>query len=250
MNIAQLNRLAPIVDLDALENAHPHHILSWAAKSVDRLAIASSFQSSGLVMLHMLQSIRTDLPVLFLDTGFHFDETIAFKNRIVDMWDLNIVDLRGKHGSVRGQNLTYGFELYRRNPDQCCFINKVEPLHRALEEFDGWISGLRRDQSEIRSKTPVVEDQELMSGREVIKIHPLANWTKTDVNRYLAEHDIPTHPLLELGFASIGCAPCTSATGASASDERAGRWQGFDKTECGIHNIGTSGRSRQNEAEQ
>jgi len=247
VNIAQLNH---VVDLDALDNAHPHHILSWAAKSVDRLAIASSFQSSGLVMLHMLQSIRADLPVLFLDTGFHFDETIAFKTQVVDMWDLNVVDLSGKHGSVRAQNLKYGFELYRSNPDQCCFINKVEPLQRALEEFDGWISGLRRDQSKIRSKTPVVEDQELLSGREVIKIHPLASWTKTDVNRYLAEHDIPTHPLLELGFASIGCAPCTSETGASGSDERAGRWQGFDKTECGIHSIGTSGGSRQNEAAQ
>ena len=249
MNIAQLNAVAPIVDLDALENAHPHHILSWAAKSVERLAIASSFQSSGLVMLHMLQSIRADLPVLFLNTGFHFDETIAFKNRIVEMWDLNIIDLRGKHGSVPQQNLAYGPELYRRNPDQCCFINKVEPLQRALEEFDGWISGLRRDQSKIRSRTPIAEDQELMSGRDVIKIHPLANWTKADVHRYLAKHDIPTNPLLEQGYASIGCAPCTSATGARELDERAGRWQGLDKTECGIHEIGSSGRSRQ-EAEQ
>ncbi|MGH2751428.1 MAG: phosphoadenylyl-sulfate reductase [Actinomycetota bacterium] len=250
MNLAQLNRVAPTIDLDAFERAHPHEILAWTAKTVDRLAIATSFQSSGLVMLHMLQSIRRDLPVLFLDTGFHFDETIAFKNRIVDMWDLNIVDLRGKHGSVREQNLTYGFELYRSDPDKCCFINKVEPLQRALEEFDGWISGLRRDQSQLRAGTPIIEDQQLVSGREVLKLHPLANWTKTDVNRYIEEHDIPTHPLLELGFASIGCAPCTSATGASESDERAGRWQGSDKTECGIHNIGKSGRSRQSEAEQ
>ena len=249
MNIAQLNAVAPMVDLDALENAHPHHILSWAASSVERLAIATSFQSSGLVMLHMLQSIRPDLAVLFLDTGFHFDETIAFKNRIVQMWDLNIVHLRGKHGSVQQQNLAYGSELYRRNPDQCCFINKVEPLQRALEEFDGWISGLRRDQSKIRSRTPIAEDQELMSGRDVIKIHPLANWTKADVHRYLAKHDIPTNPLLEQGFASIGCAPCTTSTGAREVDERAGRWQGLDKTECGIHEIGPSGRSRQ-EAEQ
>ncbi|MGH2699816.1 MAG: phosphoadenylyl-sulfate reductase [Actinomycetota bacterium] len=250
MNLAQLNRVAPLVDPDALERSHPHHILDWAARAIDSLAIATSFQSSGLVMLHMLQSIRTDLPVLFLDTGFHFDETIAFKNRIVEMWDLTIVNLRGKHGSVRNQNLAYGFELYRRDPNECCFINKVEPLQRALNEYDGWISGLRRDQSEVRSRTPIVEDQELISGREVIKIHPLANWTKSDVNRYLADHHIPTHPLLELGFTSIGCAPCTSATGAGESDERAGRWQGFDKTECGIHNIGTSARSRQNEAEQ
>lgn len=249
MNIAQLNAAAPIVDLDALENAHPHHILSWAAKTVERLAIATSFQSSGLVMLHMLQSIRADLPVLFLDTGFHFDETIAFKDRIVEMWDLNLVHLRGKHGSVAQQNLAYGSELYRRNPDQCCFINKVEPLQRALEEYDGWISGLRRDQSKIRSRTPIAEDQELMSGRDVIKIHPLANWTKADVRRYLAKHDIPTHPLLEQGFASIGCAPCTSPTASSDPDERAGRWQGMDKTECGIHQIGPSGRSLR-EAEQ
>ena len=240
MNLAQLNEVAPTLDLDALENAHPRRILSWAARSIDRLAIASSFQSSGLVMLHMLQGIRTDLPVLFLETGFHFDETIAFRDQIAEMWDLNIVNLRGRHGSVLKQNLNHGPELYRRNPDQCCFINKVEPLQRALEEFDGWISGLRRDQSKIRSKTPIAEDQELLSGSDVVKIHPLANWTKIDVNRYLAEHDIPTHPLLELGYSSIGCAPCTSVTGTTEPDERAGRWQGFDKTECGIHSIGSA----------
>ena len=208
----------PFVDVDLhyedLEKGDPRDVLKWAAVTIDRLAIATSFQSSGLVLLHMLRDIRPDLPVLFLDTGFHFPETIAFKQKIADMWDLKIVELRGAHGSVEGQDAAHGPELYKRDPDKCCFINKVKPLQDALEEYDGWISGLRRDQSPLRAGTPMVEAQQLPTGNEVMKIHPLAQWTKHVVAAYVKEHDIPTHPLFERGYQSIGCWPCTRAVRA------------------------------------
>ena len=241
--------VSPDIHYANLESAHPSIILKWAAETIDRLAVATSFQSSGLVILHQLLSIRRDLPVLFLETGFHFPETLEFKDRIQDLWDLNLVELRGEHESTERQAEIYGPELYKRNPDRCCAINKVEPLQRALEDYDGWISGLRRDQSPMRAGTAIVEAQLLPSGNETLKIHPLATWTKADVQSYVTEHGIPTHPLLERGFGSIGCWPCTRAIGDNES-ERAGRWDGFGKTECGIHSFGKPSGPKQTEAEQ
>jgi phosphoadenosine phosphosulfate reductase len=227
----------------------PSTILRWSAATIDRLAIATSFQASGLVILHLMRDIRPDTPVLFLNTGFHFPETLDFRSRIIDMWDLKLVELRGEHGSPEAQAELYGPELYKRDPTKCCAINKVEPLQRALEGYDGWISGLRRDQSPLRADTPVVEAQLLPSGNEVMKIHPLAHWTRQQVADYIIEHEIPTHPLLEKGFASIGCWPCTRAIQAG-EDERAGRWDGLAKTECGIHMFGRAGGPKEIEAEE
>ena len=229
--------VAPALDYENLDHAEPRAILAWAAASIESLAVASSFQSGGLVILHMLNDIRPGLPVLFLDTGFHFRETHEFKQRIVELLHLNLVELRGDHGSVEGQTAEYGSELYRRDPDKCCHINKVEPLQHALEDYDGWISGIRRDQSPLRAGTPIIEAQMLPSGNETLKIHPLANWTRDQVAGYMKEHDIPTHPLLEQGYASIGCFPCTRKI-VAGEDERAGRWEGQGKTECGIHTFG------------
>lgn len=241
--------VSPDLDYANLETAHPSEILAWTASTIDRLAVATSFQSSGLVILHIMKSILPDVPVLFLDTGFHFPETLEFRDRVVEQWDLKIVDLVGKHGSSERQTELYGPELYKRDPNKCCAINKMEPLQAALEEYDGWISGLRRDQSPLRADTPIVEAQMLPSGNEVLKVHPLAHWSSADVGSYIAENDIPTHPLLERGFRSIGCWPCTRAVAAN-EDERAGRWEGFTKTECGIHSFGRTYGPRQSEAEQ
>jgi phosphoadenosine phosphosulfate reductase len=232
-----------------LDRAEPRDILVWAASTIDRLAIATSFQSSGLVLLDMLRGIRPDLPVLFLDTGFHFPETLEFRDRVVESWDIKLVVLRGEHGSVEAQTEIYGPELFRRVPDRCCHINKVKPLQDALEEYDGWISGLRRDQSPLRAETPVVEAQMLPSGNEVLKIHPLAHWNRAQVEAYIQDRGIPTHPLLEQGFASIGCRPCTRPVSAG-EDDRAGRWDGFGKAECGIHSFGKEHGPRETEAEQ
>jgi phosphoadenosine phosphosulfate reductase len=227
-----------------LERGDPQTILRWTANTIDRLAIATSFQSSGLVILHMMRQIREGLPVLFIDTGFHFPETLSFKDEIVKLWGLNLVELRGEHGSAERQAEIYGPKLYERDPDRCCQINKVEPLQPALEGYDGWISGLRRDQSPLRAQTPILEAQMLRSGSEILKVHPLARWTKEQVAAYVREHDIPTHPLLEKGFASIGCWPCTRAV-RNGEAERDGRWDGLGKTECGIHTFG-----KQTEADQ
>ena len=240
---------SPEIHYEQLEAADPGQILTWATATIPQLAIATSFQSSGLVLLHLLRTAGADLPVLFLDTGFHFQETLDFANEVSERWNLNLVSLRGEHGSAERQAEIHGPELYRRDPDRCCFINKVEPLQKALEEYDGWISGIRRDQSPLRARTPIVEAQMLPSGTEILKIHPLANWSKDDVAAYVAEHDIPTHPLLEKGFASIGCWPCTRAI-RPGEDERSGRWDGLDKTECGIHAFGKEHGPMETEAEQ
>lgn len=249
MSMVERDFVSPEEHYGDLASGDPLAILGWAVSTIDRLAVATSFQSSGLVILHMMRTIKPRVPVLFLDTGFHFDETLQFKDRIAEMWDLNVVVLRGEHGSARRQAEIYGPALYQRDPDKCCFINKVEPLQRALADYDGWISGLRRDQSPLRAATPIVEAQMLPSGDEVMKIHPLAHWTRDDVGAYVAEHGIPTHPLLERGFRSIGCQPCTRAI-SDDEEERAGRWDGRAKTECGIHSFGTENGPRQSEAEQ
>jgi phosphoadenosine phosphosulfate reductase len=240
---------SPEISYETLLQAAPGTILEWAAATIPGLAIATSFQSSGLVLLHLLRDIRPDLPVLFLDTGFHFPETIAFAEKVTREWDLQLVTLRGEHGSSEKQATLHGPELYRRDPDLCCAINKVQPLQRALEGYDGWISGIRRDQSPMRAKTPTVEAQMLPSGKEILKIHPLANWSREDVEQYLAMHGIETHPLLERGFASIGCWPCTRAVRAGET-ERSGRWDGSGKTECGIHSFGKAHGPMETEAEQ
>lgn len=201
------------------------------------LAVVTSFQASGLVILDLVRRIEPNIPVIFLDTGFHFEETLEFRDRIVSDWDLNLQVLKGAHGSVEKQSQLYGDELYARDPDRCCAINKVAPLQAALEAYDGWMSGLRKDQSAARSDVEVVGYQTLESGRSVLMLHPLAHWSRGQVDAYLEANEIPVHPLLERGFESVGCWPCTRFVGPH-EEKRAGRWYGMDKTECGIHTIG------------
>ena len=245
---APVGFISPPADYEVLQGADPRAVLKWVDAAAGSVAVATSFQSSGLVILHLMKEIRPRIQVLFLETGFHFPETLAFRDRIAELWDLNLTNIRGPHGSADAQAVQFGPELYRRDPDRCCFINKVAPLQEALEGYDAWVSGIRRDQSPLRAETPVVEAQLLPSGREVLKVHPLATWSKEDVTSYIREHDIPTHPLLERGFTSIGCWPCTR-TITPGESERAGRWDAFEKTECGIHSFGKLG-GRASEAEQ
>jgi phosphoadenosine phosphosulfate reductase len=239
---------SPDVHFAELAEAEPQEVLRWAFGTIGNVAVATSFQSSGLVILHMARELGLRPPVLFLDTGFHFAETLAFRREMESLWDLDVVDVRGEHGSAEGQAAVHGPALYRRDPEKCCFINKVAPLQAALEAYDGWISGIRRDQSPLRAETPTMEAQMLQSGKEVLKIHPLAHWSRDDVAAYVTEHAIPTHPLLEQGYLSIGCAPCTRAV-LPGEDERAGRWSDLSKTECGIHLFGKPHGPRQSEAE-
>jgi phosphoadenosine phosphosulfate reductase len=189
-----------------------------------RVALTASFSGGGVVLAHMLSRIAPQVPILFLDTGFHFPETIAFKNRFVARYGLTVVELHP--ASDPGP-------LYQTDPDRCCAIRKVEPLHRALAGFDAWITALRRDQSDTRRSVEVLEHHEI-DGRTILKVMPLAYWSRNDVRRYLAAHEVPYHPLLDQGYTSIGCWPCTRPT-APGESERAGRWSGSGKTECGLH---------------
>ncbi len=217
------------------EDEEPSEVLRWAlAESrLSSVAIASAFQAEGTAVIHMATRIRPDVPILFLETGFHFGETLAFKQQLAERFDLNVVDLTGEH-TVESQAAEFGPRLYERNPKLCCAINKVRPFDRALAGLDGWITSLRRDSAWTRQTTPIVLQYECQPGHTLVKINPVANWTRADVWRYLKENGIPHHPLYDLGFASIGCAPCTRMT-FPGEDERAGRWSGIMKTECGIH---------------
>jgi phosphoadenosine phosphosulfate reductase len=162
--------------------------------------------------------------VLFLDTGFHFPETLAFKNEFVERYRLNLVELRPA---------TDPGPLYQTDPDRCCSIRKVEPLREALAGFDAWISAVRSDQGETRAGLDVLEHHQV-NGHAVVKVYPLAGWSRDDVWGYIHEEGIPYHPLHDQGFTSIGCWPCTRAT-RPGEPERAGRWSGMGKTECGLH---------------
>ncbi len=225
-----------VLDLNArFEDQHPEDILRWALleSGLERIAIASAFQAEGTAVMHMAVAIRPDVPVLFLETGFHFRETLDFKQRLTERLGLNVVELKGDH-TVETQSASFGPRLYERDPARCCELNKVIPFNRALRSLDGWITAFRRDSAPTRAEAPIVDQYELEAGKTLVKINPIANWTKRQIWSYLKDHDIPHNPLYDLGFSSIGCAPCTRMV-FPGEDERAGRWAGEQKTECGIH---------------
>ena len=217
------------------ETSEPLEIVHWALREsgLERVAIASAFQAEGTAIIHMAAGFEPDVPILFLETGFHFAETLAFKERLTELLGLNVVDLTGDH-TVQDQAERFGSRLYERDPRRCCELNKVIPFDRALEGLDGWITGMRRDSAWTRSTTPILSWTELDSGHRMLKINPIANWTSQNAWAYLKANDLPHNPLYDLGYASIGCAPCTRMT-FPGEDERAGRWSGLLKTECGIH---------------
>ncbi|GGI02656.1 phosphoadenylyl-sulfate reductase [Egicoccus halophilus] len=216
-----------------LEDKPADRILEWAAGVVPRFVVTSSFGAESAVLLHLLSRVAPEVPVLFLDTGLHFDETLRFRADLARRLGLSVVDLRPER-SVAQQALRHGDALWSRDPDACCAMRKTTPLRTALHSFDGWATGVRRSQTPERAATPVVEARE-HDGRWLVKVAPLVTWDDDRVDAYLREHDLPHHPLADQGYPSIGCAPCTARV-APGQDPRAGRWAGFDgKTECGIH---------------
>ncbi len=219
----------------AFEQAEPSEVLRWALESagIQRIAIASAFQSEGTVVMHLATQIRPDVPILFLETGYQFAETLAFKERLTERLALNVIDLVGRY-TVEAQAAALGPRLFERDPEMCCDLNKVQPMFEALRNFDAWVTALRRDSSPTRANAPFVDQYEIEPGRWLIKVNPMANWTHQRVWRYLREHDLPHNPLYDLGYSSIGCAPCTRMRFAG-EPERAGRWAGKPKWECGIH---------------
>ena len=217
-----------------LEHASATEILRWAVDTVPRFAVSSSFGADSAVLLHLLAQVDPDVPVLFIDTGFHFPETLAYRQELTRRLGLTDVrDLRPRT-TVAQQARELGGGLYLRDPDTCCALRKVAPLDEALAGFDGWATGVRRSQTRNRVGTPVVGLAQ-KAGRSLLKVAPLARWTPGQVEAHLDDHDLPRHPLAELGiYPSIGCAPCTRPV-RPGDDPRAGRWAGSQKTECGIH---------------
>ncbi|MEX2275721.1 MAG: phosphoadenylyl-sulfate reductase [Actinomycetota bacterium] len=217
------------------ETAHPSEILRWALEGsgLERIAIASAFQADGTVAMHLATAIRPDVPILFLETGFQFAETLAFKEQMVQRLGLNVIDLVGRH-TVEQQEREHGPRLYERDPEHCCEMNKVRPMFEALRGLDAWITAFRRDSSPTRANAPILDLYDLEPGRPMLKINPMATWTRRDVWQYLKEYDLPHNPLYDLGYTSIGCAPCTRMRNPG-EPERAGRWAGKSKWECGIH---------------
>ncbi len=193
-----------------------------------RVAASSSFQTQSLPLLHTISQAAPEMPVLFLDTGYHFPETLAYRDRIAALLGLNVKVLRASAAS-RPTAGSSG-DLYRVDPDRCCWINKVEPLEHELRGLDAWITGIRRDQTRHRAATPIAS--KLPSG--AWKVCPMLEWTADDVWAFIAEHQLPPHPLFDTGYRSVGCAPCTRPVGP-ASGDRDGRWAGSSKTECGLH---------------
>ena len=195
--------------------------------------VTSSFGAESAVLLHLLAGVAPEIPVLFLDTDLHFDETRRFRRDLAKDLGLTVVDLRPAL-TLAEQADRHGDRLWERDPDVCCGLRKTAPLRAALRDYDGWASGLRRSQTPERATTPVVESRR-HDDRWLVKVSPLARWTDADVDTYLQANGLPRHPLTAAGYPSIGCVPCTARV-APGEDPRAGRWAAFGgKTDCGIH---------------
>jgi phosphoadenosine phosphosulfate reductase len=208
----------------------PEEILQRAAAAFPgKVALSSSFQTQSVPLLHLLSRFAPEIPVLFLDTGYHFPETLAFRDRLVREWGLRLEVLRAAMPLVEVTR-RYGPDLFRSDPDLCCEIHKVEPMRRAVRGLEAWISGIRRDQTAVRQNAQIVE----AAPGGLMRIHPLLNWTERDVWSYMHRYDLPSHPLFEQGYESVGCAPCTAPV-QIGDGARSGRWQGTNKAECGLH---------------
>lgn len=195
------------------------------------VCVTSSFQAEDVVLLHMVREILPRVPVLFLETGYHFPETLAYRDRIAAEWDLNLINIVPQQ-TVSDQESQFGI-LHQFAPDRCCAMRKVGPLFEALASYRVWVTGLRREQSKSRAHLQLDENFKLPSGAVLRKLNPLAEWSTRDVWEYASAQAIPLLPLYDLGYTSIGCAPCTSLP-SDRSDPRSGRWSGR-KLECGIH---------------
>ncbi|MBP2405782.1 Phosphoadenosine phosphosulfate reductase [Streptomyces netropsis] len=212
-----------------LEDAPALDILRWAAETFGpRFCVTSSMEDA--VVAHLASRVLPGVDVVFLDTGYHFPETIGTRDAVAAVMDVNVITLTPRR-TVAEQDAEHGPRLHDRDPDLCCALRKVQPLEEGLGAYDAWATGLRRDESPTRAHTPVVGWD---GRRRKVKVSPIARWTQADVDAYIQEQGVLANPLLTEGYASIGCAPCTRRT-ESNEDARAGRWAGRGKTECGLH---------------
>jgi phosphoadenosine phosphosulfate reductase len=214
-----------------LETAEPQEILRWATERfAPRFTMATAFGPEGMVLIHMLAEIAPGTPIFNLDTGYQFKETLELREEVKRRYGI-AVEMKQPSTTVEEYERQNGGPVYRSNPDQCCFDRKIKVLHQAVIGMHAWASAIRRDQSADRAKAPIVGWDKKFG---LVKVSPLANWTKQEVWSLITKHDIPYNPLHDQGYTSIGCWPCTRAV-TLGEDERAGRWSGFAKTECGLH---------------
>jgi phosphoadenosine phosphosulfate reductase len=195
------------------------------------VCVTNSFQAEDMIVLHMVRQTRPDVPVVFLDTGYHFAEVYAYRDRMADAWGMNLINLLPEL-TVQEQEKQFGI-LNQTEPSKCCGMRKVKPLFAELERYGLWFTGLRREQAKSRAALQPVEDFALPSATTIRKISPLTEWTAKDVWQYASRHGIPLLSLYDKGYSSIGCEPCTSLP-VDPNDPRSGRWGG-QKQECGIH---------------
>jgi phosphoadenosine phosphosulfate reductase len=230
--------LATEVDLRALAergaeelgpDATAQQVLAWAAETFgNRLIVASNMQDA--VLVELAAKARPGVDILFLDTGYHFAETIGTRDAVETVYDVRIVNATPEH-TVAEQDSLLGKDLFARDPNQCCALRKVAPLQNTLAGYDAWVTGVRRVEAPTRANTPLVTYDEKFG---LVKINPIAAWTDEEMDAYIAEHNVLVNPLVAEGYPSIGCAPCT-AKPAPGADKRSGRWAGTGKIECGLH---------------
>ena len=216
---------------ERLETASPLEILEWTVETYfPKLTMATAFGPEGCVILYLLAKINPKVHTFNLDTGYQFKETLELRDEIARRYGIE-VEMKRADTTVEEYEKIHGGPLYETNPDQCCFDRKVSVLKKAVVGFHAWMSGIRRDQSPDRAKAPIVGWDKKFN---LVKISPLANFTKKDVWNLIVKENIPYNPLHDQGYTSIGCFPCTRAV-MFGEDERAGRWSGFQKKECGLH---------------
>ncbi|KAA1245091.1 phosphoadenylyl-sulfate reductase [Mycobacterium simiae] len=235
---AQLRELAAR-GADELDGASAADLLRWTELHFGGIngprgwatcnyVVASNMQDA--VLVDLASRVRPGVPVLFLDTGYHFAETIGTRDAVESVYDVRVLDVVPEH-TVAEQDELLGVDLFARNPNECCRLRKVVPLAQALSGYSAWVTGIRRVESPTRANAPLISFDESF---RLVKVNPLAAWTDQEVQTYIEQHNVLVNPLVEEGYPSIGCAPCTSKPAAGA-DSRSGRWQGQSKTECGLH---------------
>lgn len=212
-----------------LDGASAQDLLAWTDRNFGpNYVVASNMQDA--VLVDLAAKVRPGVDVLFLDTGYHFAETVGTRDAVEAVYDVRVVNVTPEH-TVAEQDSALGKDLFARDPHECCRLRKVVPLGRALSGYTAWVTGIRRVESPTRADAPLISFDEAF---KLVKVNPLAAWTDEDMQAYIEAHGILVNPLVEEGYPSIGCAPCTTKP-AEGSDPRSGRWQGLNKTECGLH---------------
>lgn len=215
---------------EAFEQASPETVIQWAVETFPNITFACSFGAEDVVLVDMLQKISPSTDIFYLDTDFHFQETYETRDKLIEQYGLRFVEVKPLL-TPEEQAVQYGDELWKRDPNACCNLRKVEPLTRVLGGYEAWITGIRRDQAPTRANAKKVEYDTKFG---LVKFNPIAAWTSEDVWAYIRANDVIYNPLHDRNYPSIGCSYCTRPV-MPGEDPRAGRWSGNDKTECGLH---------------